>query len=213
MNWLLKPQPWPHSFFVEPKLNCESCVVAAGLVRSQDYQPESKCCRFSPYLGAVAVGALLSEDPDWNPPSGDLILTGMGLVHTLSHRREKKVCEFLSPVGRCQVWNQRPVICFSFFCASERPRGLEQYKKIEAFLLREEAAILKSWFDSRWNDDRVWIAWCEFMEEAPTLETLPKELLFESWSEARACYLECYRWFRENFSQLDPKVCYESVHA
>lgn len=192
-DFLQDSQPtWP-----KPGVDCQSCRVTAGAKREGHYDPKTKCCEFSPFVSAFALGAWLAEGGSWNNlKSPDLQTTVFGILHSSTHRKqEDSLCKFYQPsTGLCRIWAQRPATCFYFFCAGPylSPRTNQQELKV----LSDEAHFLKRWFfEDRRGSLELWRHWGEVMEDKSDIE-LSENLVIESWSEAAEHYLKAWQWLQ-----------------
>ena len=204
MNWLFDILDENPPTLKEPLVDCDNCQLKSPLTRVGKYAVESKCCEFSPYWSSFGIGAWLEGGHSLSSLSaitnGEMILTSIGIMHTLEHRAQKdSLCLlFNKKSNNCSIWKERPAICFSFFCASEHKTGISQYSILEDWLLSIEAAALKIYFYRNGIAPEVWQKWVEYMEQEPDPESFPHELLLDSYVEAEALYKESYAWFKES---------------
>jgi Fe-S-cluster containining protein len=202
MKWIyqyadLKPEP-----LREPLINCASCTINSSLSRSSEYSAKLKCCEFSPFWSAFAIGAWISEGGDFKKISEKItnqaLVTRMGVLHSRSHRQTPhSLCQFYDKEKlNCSIWSQRPATCATFFCTSNYNDGLKAYGELEDILLKAEADLLFLWFiENNWDLD-LWSQWCLYMEKEAPLETIDPQLLMTHFDEAQQYYLQSYFWLK-----------------
>ena len=198
MNWLFSTLKQEEPLIREPQIDCDSCKVRPPLVRMEIYQPDTKCCEFSPLWSGFGVGAWLKRGHRLNQLSGwekgGWEITVLGLLHDREHRLQKKsLCHFFSKTEKkCEIWENRPPTCYSFFCSSRHKDGIKVYGDLEKWLLKTEAQLLQVWFDSQINNSILWQQWCELMDEKPVNFDLPVELRLGSIEEAEKHYIKMF---------------------
>lgn len=200
MDWL---QRWTGQRFPQwgPKkgIDCSSCQVTAPLSRPHEYNKQSKCCEFSPFVSAFALGALIEEGVDLHSfcqqSPETLVWTGLGVVHSLAHRKSvDQVCHFFHQgKGHCQIWQHRPATCMSFFCVYE---GTKKMDRFENKLLELETEALLDWHFASGGDLQQWSQWGLAMEAEPIV-AIPSELIFSSMDEAVAHYTKSWKWLKQ----------------
>lgn len=204
MNWLFRACGVEPPLLSEPKVDCVRCELKDPLVRAGHYEPKTKCCQFSPFWSAFAIGSYLLKGGDQALISEQmrrgLVLTILGISHSIGHRNQKdSVCEnFLGEKG-CRIWQHRPPICYSFFCSSQHSDGLLMYGRMEKWLLQVEAGALKMWFDSLGLNEDLWDVWGQYMESDPKITELPEELLIRDPNQAVELYKKSYQALSTEF--------------
>jgi len=204
MNWLFATFGVKPPNLKEPLVDCDNCQLKSPLKRTGIYQVDRKCCEFSPYWSSFGIGAWLDAGNTLGSlkavDNGEMILTSIGVIHTLEHRagKENLCLNFNKQNNNCSIWSQRPATCFSFFCASQYETGISQYSILEDWLLSIESAAIKIYFYKNGIAPEVWQKWVEYMEEEPDPETFPHELLIHNYSDAEKLYKDSYYWFRDS---------------
>ena len=180
-------------------VDCDSCRVHPPHYRMSEYSPKNKCCEFSPFISSFAAGALIEQGTDLRriveESGGELVPTQLGIVHNQSHRKKvRSLCRFYDSNSRgCQIWQQRPPTCYTFFCVTEKTK---QWEPLENKWLEEETGWLKQWFQKLDLSEDVWAEWGLYMEADPLVE-LPEALKFEKWEIAESLYVESLNWLRD----------------
>ncbi len=199
MNWLFELTQTNPIEWREKKIHCQPCLVSQGLKRNEaEYGVKDKCCRFSPFLSAFAIGSWIEKEnrlPIFNDRKP--IFTWFGISHSFEDRQNpKSLCQhYQSSTGQCGVWSERPATCFTFFCTSQWPRGQKMYSELEDFLLASEAQLLKSYFLQTQNSAILWENWVNFMEKVPRTP-LAEDLIINSEDEAYMHYLKSFQWLK-----------------
>lgn len=179
-------------------MDCVSCQVRAPSRRLVEYQPDRKCCEFSPFVSAFAMGALLQSQVDVEAlvleAQGQLVLTQLGVIHSHRHRKQQgALCHFFDKEKRqCSIWSQRPAICFSFFCTQ---RESKIFSTLESDLLNQETELLQHWYFESGGTHSAWDQWGLAMEEHPLVD-LPEAMLVKEWEQASQIYQEASEWLR-----------------
>lgn len=198
--WVKGPMRWLLDFLGEKPpqlgpegLDCVNCEVAKPLSRASHFNVKSKCCDFSPFVSAFAMGAELKkgELPHFQAwaQNTSLLWTSLGLIHTQDHYQDLgSLCELFEK-GKCAIWENRPPTCYSFFCAGMRP---EVEGKFETWAMEKEANLLKAWFDELGLSLEVWEGWCIALDRNPG-SIIPEELILEPL-EALEVYKKAYEW-------------------
>ncbi len=179
-------------------MDCFHCQVKRPLKRKEKYTPDKKCCQFSPFWSAFAIGAWLEkgEELEKFPRIEEMELTLMGALHPRSHRISKEtLCHFYDQNGGCGIWSHRPSTCFTFFCASEL--GSEIYTQIESWQMRLEANLLKLWFEFKGGSLEDWNLWCGYMDERPKGE-LPSFFKISQLHEAKSTYRQAHHFLKKD---------------
>ncbi len=203
MKWLYEQKGEIAPVLSEKAVDCMNCSVQPPLTRAMEYTVETKCCEFSPFLSAFAAGALLHEGADlerfYSQAQGELVLTRLGILHNLQHRKKRRLCAFYNkPQRSCQIWHHRPATCFTFFCVTEKTK---RWESIEIELLESEADWLHHWHVHKKGSADDWARWGLVMEEQPVIE-IPETLLIRQWDQAEPYFREAYRWLKENPAEI-----------
>lgn len=145
----------------ETRATCSTCVMArADWPRDArdpgPFDPALKCCTYEPFLPNFSIGRLLiaaGEDRD-RDQSAILraldrafergVVTPLGLLPRESRvdggagrragfgRDPGRRCAFLSEAATCLIWRDRPSVCRSYFCVSDRGEaGQTQWREAE----------------------------------------------------------------------------------
>lgn len=218
MNWLFETLHLNPPELSEPKLNCESCTIDSTLNRSDEYQPETKCCLFKPYWSSLAVG-YYSTQKDISkviePIKDRLMFLPVGIVHTLEERKaysafQKGEIKAVEPCGffnkekrHCNIWQARPATCSSFFCTSQYKEGSEFYSQYESFTMGLESDLVREWFLGSGYSDEDWVSFIEYFDE-DTNKELPPHLVIKDFQEALKLYKSCYNWVEKNGAPMIP---------
>ncbi len=204
MNWLFNVIGTQPPSLKEPLVDCDRCQLKNPLKRAGLYRADTKCCEFSPFWSSFAIGGWLSSGNSLQSvqalATGDMILTQIGILHSIEHRLGKEnLCHhFNKKSNNCSIWSDRPPTCYTFFCASEYKNGISEYSILEDWLLSIESAAIQAYFKKKGIPSSVWDKWAEYMEPEPDPETFPSELLIENYSEAEQLYLDCYQWLKDS---------------
>lgn len=195
MQWLFEYQGLAVPHLSEREVDCYNCQVHLPLKREKNYDAKVKCCDFSPFVSCFSLGALVHSGVDLIPileGSRELAITVLGVVHSHKHRKQKQICHFYSD-GNCEIWSQRPPICYTFYCASRKTQVLQS---LEEHLLTHEAQLLHKWFQHLQLDESLWRQWGDCMDETPGAP-IPEDLLLGDWNEAYDLFLKSYNWLQE----------------
>jgi len=200
VNWLFELTHTDPIAWRETKIDCQSCLVSKELKRNEsEYNSKDKCCRFSPFWSAFAIGSWIEKEKrlpiffDRKP-----IFTWFGISHSINDRHNpESLCQYYQPSsGQCGIWSERPATCFTFFCTSEWPLGQKMYSQLEDDLMSEEAQLLKSYFFQTKNSPLLWENWINFMDKDPQTP-LDKDLIINSENIAYEHYLKSFQWLKE----------------
>lgn len=127
-----------------------------------------KCCTYRPFIANFLVGqmgdALLQFDlKEWD-------LTICGLSPAMTYRKQFKakgswgfgtdatlLCTFYDKKsGGCNVWQNRPGVCRTFFCKSTYEQGLEYWKLCEELMWYTEWVLLEDFlYTEGWTLEEV----------------------------------------------------------
>lgn len=196
MQWFYEWQKQESPKLSEEAVNCVQCRVVKATSAPHPYNPETKCCEFSPFVSCFALGRLIQQGADlsvlYRQSENHLVATQLGLIHSHSHRQTShSLCQFFDRKSKaCQIWSQRPAICFFFFCVTEK-KG--QWNALEHKVLEKEAELLQRWFFEQGGSEQDWARWGLIMEPQPVID-IPESLVFDNWNEARSWYLQSYEW-------------------
>ena len=131
---------------IETRATCDACVMARAdwprdALDPGPFDPKLKCCTFAPFIPNYTLAKL------WDQPAMQVRiadaqrraqLTPLGLIpleetSTDFGRAEKDRCAFLNEQARCSIWSERPTVCRTYFCVSDRgAAGQAKWRKIEA---------------------------------------------------------------------------------
>jgi Fe-S-cluster containining protein len=157
-HWLQPRLPLQVS---EKLATCEDCAMVTPVGVTRDPGPFSarlKCCTYFPYVANFALGAMLSKNDGTlavrlaqAKTEGLFLPTGL---HPTAERLQKietlkfgqdaaLLCPFYdSQKNGCAVWQNRPGVCATYFCKSERGTdGLAYWKNAEKYLNAFEWAL------------------------------------------------------------------------
>lgn len=148
---------------VETRATCDNCSMCdhgeASPVAMEFFNPETKCCTFTPILPNYLVGAILAdESPEMaegkrrieqtiakrigvqphqltRPRKTSLIMTGYGDVFG---RAKSLLCPYYdgdNPAGSCTIWRHREAICMTYYCKySGGARGFQYWNALKNYL-------------------------------------------------------------------------------
>lgn len=165
-----------YSLWLEPRLpgrvietlaTCNNCAMQKpkGLTRDPGpFRGDLKCCTYFPYVPNFGLGAMIAKNSlglDRYRAAGEQgILLPVGLFVTPERQadiqenpddfgnREDWLCPFYDRVSQgCSVWAQRPGVCTTYFCKSNRgAEGLQFWADTEAYLNHFEWTLAKEVF-------------------------------------------------------------------
>ncbi|MCB0378674.1 MAG: hypothetical protein KDD33_09295 [Bdellovibrionales bacterium] len=105
---------------------------------------------------------------------------------------DEAFCAFFKS-GRCHIWNFRPAICRTYFCASTYKNGISNYQKMSDQYFEQEAYWLQDFF---WSlgayQDQDWNQIVAHLDETGEDEVLSTKLILD-WDEARWVYQKAYK--------------------
>lgn len=204
MNWLFNVIDAKAPRLKEPLVDCTGCQLQSPLRRTGKYRADRKCCEFSPFWSSFAIGGWLAAGNSLDSlqalKTGEMILTQIGILHSVEHRLgQENLCHhFSKKSNNCSIWSDRPPTCYTFFCASEYKNGISEYSNLEDWLLSIESAAIQAYFKKKGISMAVWDKWAEYMEPVPDPETFPSELLIDNYATAEKLFLDCYSWLKES---------------
>ena len=165
------------------------------------FQPNSKCCTYTPGLANYLVGAILLDDHpesaegralfERSAPLQSVGPLGIGptdlyrLLYTFKPfgKIETLVCPYFiaKDGGLCGIWQHRNATCSTWFCTFERGQtGYNFWEKMRVFL-REVEKELALWCIGQLN------------LVAPEIPSGLQESIWGNWSgREREFYQECY---------------------
>jgi Fe-S-cluster containining protein len=164
--WLAKRLP---GVVTETLATCDNCVMVKPVGLTRDPGPFAanlKCCTYFPFVPNFSLGSMLIEKPHevqvpLQSASSQGILLPIGLFASPERqalleelgndgfgKRADLLCPFYDSVANgCSVWKQRPGVCTSYFCKSDRgQKGLDFWSDIEAYLNHFEWALASEVF-------------------------------------------------------------------
>jgi Fe-S-cluster containining protein len=153
----------------ETLATCDACAMVkpSGLTRDPGpFKAHLKCCTYFPYVPNFSLGAMLNEKPEvvrvrlqTAEAQGVLLPLGLfasperqSLLEELGSegfgKTDELLCPFYDSVGNvCSVWRQRPGVCTTYFCKSDRgASGLEFWSDVESYLNHFEWAMASEVF-------------------------------------------------------------------
>lgn len=153
-HWLSARLPGEVS---ESLATCDSCAMVApsGLTRDPGpFKAHLKCCTYFPFVPNFGLGAMLEEHGELarariRAAAQKGLLLPLGLFASPEQeqlvrkagkkgfgKREDMLCPFYDKTAMgCSMWKQRPGVCATYFCKSEREEeGLEFWSDVESYL-------------------------------------------------------------------------------
>lgn len=209
-NYINPPTPQ------EPEIDCKNCSLSQNLLRDHNPDPQIKCCDFQPFLSAFNIGRLLADGFDFTPARLNLSrnnLLPVGLLPNAKFRvqhsayRDKKsnsdkkfVCSFFESNGsKCSLWNNRPLLCRFYFCASGGgAKQLQKYERTELSLQSLEAQLLKEYLLQSGYSDLDWEQMTNYLDKKIKAEQeIQYKKYFLAWDEAKDFYLKSWLWLKQ----------------
>lgn len=152
--WLSKRFP---GSVVEKLATCDKCAMVRpqGLTRDPGpFEAHLKCCTYFPFVPNFGLGMMLREGGDaasvrLKAAASQGLLLPLGLFASPEReslakeagpdgfgRRADLLCPFFDTVAMgCSVWKNRPGVCATYFCKSDRGEdGLEFWSDVESYL-------------------------------------------------------------------------------
>jgi hypothetical protein len=226
---------------VEARATCEKCSMCdhgqAAPVSMEFFNPDTKCCTFTPNLPNYLVGAILADEspeqaegrrriratiasrigvaPQYlsRPRKTSLILSRYGEGFG---RAKSLLCPYYdasNPEGACTIWRHRETVCMTYYCKySAGLRGFEYWVALRKYLGFVQRALSIS---AAKAIDRTVIE-PVFKDNALTLEDIedlpPKDSDYKAWwgnwvGREEEFYLKCHEWVRG----LDPQAFARNV--
>lgn len=208
----------------ESLATCASCAMVQpqGLTRDPGpFVAHLKCCTYFPFVPNFSLGSMLQENPGVATlrlkvaaKQGLLLPTGL---HASSERQQlatdlaphgfgrksELLCPFFDTQSlSCSVWSQRPGVCTSYFCKSDRGAdGLKFWSDMEDYLNHFEWVLANEVFRrlGLGEDDR------EMCKAALSIEEAGEErdyFVRAAWSQ----------WFdRQNEFYLEAQRCAQHI--
>ena len=142
---------------IETIATCDNCAMVnpKGLTRDPGpFDGTLKCCTYFPFVPNFGLGAMLASGSEnarvrLNAASQKGLLLPLGLfaspeqearakqlgTNAFGQKREL-LCPFFDTVAMgCSVWKNRPGVCATYFCSSDRgAEGLEIWGDVETYL-------------------------------------------------------------------------------
>lgn len=134
----------------ESLATCQNCAMLNPHGQTRDpgpFLPGLKCCTYFPFLPNFSLGAIPIQKIKTASVHGMLLPVGLYpnpslqiLTSRLGRsgfgRKKELLCPFFSAEkDACSIWENRPGVCTSYFCKSERgPEGLKLWAEIEEYL-------------------------------------------------------------------------------
>lgn len=217
-------------FHFDNAVDCNHCPVSSDL----------KCCTYQPLWLCFSVGEALLSSSSENKVTKvlkDFVLSPVGFSASVEKRKlfadkglwgfskeADLLCSFYDK-GNCSIWSTRPSVCRFYFCKSRYGmKGIEFYQEVENWLLSVEGQMLYLWLMEKGYSLKDWETLSRYMDESEVKKeapsSLPEHLIFSDWEEAKAFYIESYRWVAQKtrdeileLSGKEKKVEYESLLA
>jgi hypothetical protein len=128
----------------ETRATCDDCTMCSHVTPgAESFNPETKCCTFSPELANFLVGQVLAdEDPAGAvgrasvqariaagiavtplgllPPAVDRVLYRFGSARGFGQARAMRCQHYVEEGGLCGIWRHRNGICATWFCKHVR---------------------------------------------------------------------------------------------
>ncbi len=202
MNWLFSVFNYPKPNLRDDRVDCDACQVRAPLERVEAYSAQTKCCEFSPFVSAFAVGAWIADGGDLKglmERAPSVVMTKLGLIHNQGHRASAAdLCQFFDSENRqCKIWQHRPATCMTFFCASKFKKTF--LNELENQWMWLETDLLKRWYDEQGGDGELWAQWVEALEDQPQ-QSIPADFILESLADVETLYSESWAWAQKKAS-------------
>lgn len=216
-SWLSKRIPLQ---VVESLATCDQCCMVnpAGLTRDPGpFLNHLKCCTYFPFLPNFSVGALL--DSQISQVETSSMLLPVGLYPSVEYQEKKRsygakgfgqrdelICPFFDKQNlHCSIWQNRPGVCTSYFCKSNRGKeGFAFWAKVESYLNHFEWKLAKEIL-TRMGLTENHLAFCQ---ASISLETEPEEreyFIQAAWDFANGQWLPQ----KANFFRETTKLAYQ----
>lgn len=154
---------------IETQATCNQCAMIhpEGLTRHPGpFKNELKCCTYFPFVPNFSIGAMILEkDPAieirLRTAEAQGLLLPLGLFPTPERtslmkenryegfgQKAELLCPFFnSATLGCAAWKQRPGVCTTYFCKSDRgAEGLKFWSQVEEYLNHFEWAMAQEVF-------------------------------------------------------------------
>ena len=142
---------------IETQATCEKCAMVhpEGLTRHPGpFKNELKCCTYFPFVPNFSLGGMILEkdsaiDLRLKIAEAQGLLLPLGLFPTPERTQSMKenrfegfgqrpelLCPFFNSLTLgCSAWKQRPGVCTTYFCKSDRgAEGLKFWNQVEEYL-------------------------------------------------------------------------------
>lgn len=153
---------------IETIATCDSCAMVnpKGLTRDPGpFDGTLKCCTYFPFVPNFGLGGMLTDANSGGVPGTKVriqtaaqkgLLLPLGLFASPEHeqrtkalgtkafgRKRELLCPFFDTVAQgCSVWRNRPGVCATYFCSSDRgAEGLELWSDVETYLNQFEWTV------------------------------------------------------------------------
>jgi Fe-S-cluster containining protein len=166
----------------ETLATCDQCAMVkpSGLTRDAGpFAADLKCCTYFPFVPNFSLGSMLNEDSAAirlriETASQQGLLLPVGLYATPERqtamekrsrdfgRKRELICPFFDTQSLgCSVWKQRPGVCTTYFCKSDKAEsGLEFWSDLEDYLNHFEWTLAVEIF-SRMGLGEIEMEMCE----------------------------------------------------
>lgn len=146
-HWLASRLP---ATLQETLATCQNCAMLKPIGETRDPGPflsGLKCCTYFPFIPNFSLGQISATQIENVAKIG--ILLPVGLYPSISRQRlgiqlgkdgfgqkQELLCPFFSSEqDACSIWANRPSVCTTYFCKSDRGRsGLQLWADIEKYL-------------------------------------------------------------------------------
>jgi Fe-S-cluster containining protein len=195
----------------ESLATCENCAMVKPSGTTRDKGPflsHLKCCTYFPFIPNFSLGDIRSDKIKRAKSNGILLPIGLfpsqnqqDLVIELGStgfgRRSELLCPFFDSIqNQCSIWEQRPGVCTSYFCKSEKgKKGLHFWSEVEKYLNHFEWKLsCEVIFQMGFTENEI--AYCQGAIDLETAEEERKFFVQAAWGKWQSKKIEFYKQSR-----------------